>query len=575
MKKKNIAVLYNNIMSITTAVPIIDTNLQHESVFTVSPLNSNFTPFVALSHSQNSSVISIIPPSPSIFMSPCILLKQRVTIDFTGTTTGLNLLEAGYTALRGFSLSSIQQSVSLSMQNQNYSFLANELVHPLMEYQKLAGENTVAAYYRDSHSRYRDGVLSINNPLATYSDAVGSEFLQRGAYPLVSITNGATTAQLVYDIYEPMLIPPLQMTTNSLGFSNLTTSVTLNIQYVNNLSYIVSHANTNATFSNITVTLSTPTAFVKFASPHDGYVPRPLKYDNHVITPYSTPYGSSVSAGASFTMASQNIMFQSMPESILIFARRQNADRTYLTTDTYCSPDNISITFNNVSGILSTASKADLFNVCVSNGLQRSWAEFNGVVTNSAMAKVGLSGAVLRLKMGKDIPIGNHYVGESGSFNFQLSSATFTNVNQSDAVTPVLYVVAMYKSTIQIDTTGAVSSTIDQPIPSDNYVPYETLHQNGAGFFSDAIRTVGKALPGINKFLRDNKVISGVSGLVSSIPSPVSGVANTISSIANQLGYGGMQVGGMQVGGMGLSQEEIKRRAELLGDRSKKSHKKR
>ncbi len=80
-----------------------------------------------------------------------------------------------------------------------------------------------------------------------------------------------------------------------------------------------------------------------------------------------------------------------IPNKLLVFVRRLQADRTYLTTDTYARIDQLQITVNNQSQLLSGASTFDLYNIAAKNGLDMTWNGYN------------TCGAPLYIKFGEDI----------------------------------------------------------------------------------------------------------------------------------------------------------------------------
>ena len=67
---------------------------------------------------------------------------------------------------------------------------------------------------------------------------------------------------------------------------------------------------------------------------------------------------------------------------------------------------------------------------------------------------------------------------------------------------------------------------------SQDYVPYSKVMKHYGGSFSDFVSKVVSFVRPIVSFLRDNKIISTVSGL---IPHPI---AQTISQVSGKMGFG-------------------------------------
>jgi hypothetical protein len=122
--------------------------------------------------------------------------------------------------------------------------------------------------------------------------------------------------------------------------------------------------------------------------------------------------GQSVAAGAtSNSISSQTITLPCIPDLIIIYAK----PKSYAATDGdyYLPITNISVNFDNFSGLLSSLTPAELFNICSTNGLELDYNAWQGqalqstrVSTTSASTEnqfVGLVGGFLVLKPSRDI----------------------------------------------------------------------------------------------------------------------------------------------------------------------------
>lgn len=519
-------------MSLTTVCPNIDPNLQHKDVFLVSPSNFTVRRWVSTSYSSSSTTFSMPPPSTSVFIDRCLFLALPVTITYTGTTSGSALLQQGYDALRAYPISSIINNCNLVLNNVTFSFQTSDYVPYLARFWKQSHMSAFPSYL-DTYQNYLDGVGDMNNPLGPFSNNV-KDVQPRGGYPML-VVNGATSATMSGTIYEPVFMPPLhQNTGEGLGFSGMKT-MDLTINYSSNLSRVVSHAPSLATFSGITVTLGQPTIDVLYSSPPQGVVrSHTLSYIADDLNRFITPVGQPLAPNATFQMTSTNIQLNCVPKWLVVFARESNTNLTYASTDTALNIQAVSINFDNLSGQLASATEFDLWRLSIANGLQMSWADWHGVTTNqSTGAEVGTAGSFLKLFFGKDITLNTgSYVGKVGAFNLQLN-ITVKNVNQTATIqAPQLYIITSSNQKIEISPDGQITQTLGVQLPtSDNYMPFGAATKFYGGSFMDWVWK-------INKFLRDTKAISGIAR---AIPHPI---AQTISGIADTLGYGEGGYGG-------------------------------
>lgn len=537
-------------MSIITQLPVIDTNLQNKHIKVIGALETNFRPWVSTSYSNNASTFNCPPPSPQTFFDRCIYLRQPMVITYAGTTTGSALLQSGYDALRQLPIHSILNNIQMTYNNQTFSTTPYQWIHALEEYHKQVGNKNLSPEFSDKFQNYVDGILANNNPLGVFTDSVGNINL-RGAFPSV-IVNGATASTITCDVIEAIRIPPCLVDEDcAMGFSNCT-SLTFNFTYIPTLSRVVSHAASLATFSSVSVALSQPTLYFRYYTQGDGFVSRPLSYSHQLITPYVTA-GTTLAANASATLTSTNIMFQAVPSHLYVFVREADANQTYATSDTYCNINAMTITFNNKTGILSTATEQELYELAKNHGYKKQWEDWHGIVQSSTLGTViGTSGSVLRLDFGDDIPLNGLQVGENGTFNLQMN-VTVKNVNQTTSMTtPTLFIVAVTPATFSVDVGGNCLVNIGGgDFTNAQYVDYHSVKKHLGGSFKDII---GK----VNKFLKDTKAISSIANLVSMVPHPgVSGVASTVGTLAKQLGYGNPQIAGMHVAGQRVSRTSL------------------
>lgn len=519
-------------MAVVSAVcPVIDEHLQHVDVKLTSGSAVSVRQWISTSYSNSQASFSMPPPSTSVFIDRCFIKATPAVITVTGTTGGSAMLQGGYDCLRGFPIASITNSDQLTINNQTFVIQTSELVPYMARYWKQSKFSSFPSML-DNYQVYADGVAAINNPLGQFFNYVGgSDNQPRGMYPCV-IVNGATSSTITVTVYEPVWIPLLHREFGmGLGLTNVRTC-DLVTNYSSNLARIFSHALSSATISSVSVALGQPTVYQLYTTPPIGHVPRPMSYGSEDLNRFITSYGSAVTSNSQVTIASTNIQLNAIPKWILVFCREANANLTYASTDTAMRIDNVSINFNNVSGILSSASTHDLWKIGASNGLQSTWTDYYGVTSNLA-TKVGTSGSFLKLMFGKDITLAaDEFPGRIGAYNLQMN-VTVTNVNQSASIAnPVLYIITSTPQKVIIHEGGQVESLLGVSGEEGEYVSYVDAMKHYGGSFGDFIRKVASFVKPIVSVLRDTKLISSAA---SQIPHPV---AQQVGQVAAKLGFG-------------------------------------
>ena len=401
--------------------------------------NSNtFQTFNAqASGGTNQIQFNVQVPSLSTIVSRHFLCQStfRITLNIAGGVT------AGYWAanevlydygvsnsLGVFPLNALVTTMMSNLNNATVSVNSREVLAGLLKlcnYEDLARYNSMTPSLVDSfYQKYVDGLGSNNNTLANYS--VGSyakEFQPRGAYPvslleidgtpingLKVVASDAGTApfasfMIEFNVTEPLMFLSPFISGNSnnqagfLGLNNLT--LTLNLGTADRAISNSSYADLNGQQGKITKTISS----VSLDSYSDAKLmlnfltPPPMLYDKiesknivnyNQYTSYNYSINSPFNAGTNMTYSFNNVQLNQVPNKILIFARPQNMDS--YTSNFFYVIKSLSINFSNKSGLLSSASPIQLYDMSVRNGLQMSYYEYSGsgVSNNSA----GLSGVV-------------------------------------------------------------------------------------------------------------------------------------------------------------------------------------
>jgi hypothetical protein len=127
------------------------------------------------------------------------------------------------------------------------------------------------------------------------------------------------------------------------------------------------------------------------------------------------------------TLTSQAIQLSQIPDLIFIVARYPMAQQDWDYTSSFLSIQNISVNFNNSSGLLASATQQDLYNISFRNGSAQSYSEFSGVAytPNNATGigkAIPTSGSLLVLNPVYEFGLPPYLSGSSlGQYQFQFN----------------------------------------------------------------------------------------------------------------------------------------------------------
>jgi hypothetical protein len=147
---------------------------------------------------------------------------------------------------------------------------------------------------------------------------------------------------------------------------------------------------------------------------------------------YITPSSNlaPIAAGAAYSLTSQNIQLNSVPDLFIICVRQQMSTQSWYNTSGFLAQNQISISFNNKSGILASANQQQLFNLSSKNGSCQTWQEFSGGYYGNSIAGSGVVipsiGSLLVLNPSLDFGLEDSLSASSlGQFNFMITISGF------------------------------------------------------------------------------------------------------------------------------------------------------
>lgn len=502
------------------------------------------TSFPALSQSTSQHTYQIQVPSENVFLDKAIDWTSTVFLKLTvapdTVTAGDPVLILGEdAALAPFPLHQLVSTMSATINDTTVSVNTSDVLPQLLRMADSAKNRQLRTCptYLDTYRTYNDAVGATNNPLAGYAYATTNN-PPNGAYWNIDFTNAAgvsiappvQTAALTYTVHlkftstEKLILSPFvfndvnENETGLFGLQNI--QITMNLlqpSLTNTAGRVLRHQDSRVSITDIEYN-TTPVngAFQSsavnalFLSPSLSLPRFSLSRVNYMEFPrYTQNVSGTIQSGDTISGAqSQTITLPCIPDLIIIKA----IPTSYASTDgDWNLPiTNISVNFDNFSGLLSSFTPEELFNLSCANGLDMTWNEWSGQALSGNGDKqfIGTVGGFLVLKPSRDITLQTGQAPSNvGNYTFQFNYSVY---NPSDnAVTNWNLVVITANSGFFESVKGSsrvvkgVLSTADV-IAADEKGPLTRSEVNryvgGApsGLFKALSTGIQKALPLIN-----------------------------------------------------------------------------
>lgn len=591
------------------------TIINNQRVYSILKAGKRTTlkPWTSTSVSSANINFQTPPPSSQIIVDRKITLTLPMRITFQATVApGFRVFNKNYDAPRAFPIHSMIDTLQLTINNCGITQNMGEIIHALLRFnadRKLfAKDYSMTPSALDSSQSYGDLIGTVHNPLSMYGDSNYDDVSNRGGFSgfkLVSNPLNATNAPVVLTgvvdmiCTEQIMLSPLYWGgENGSGFANVT-SMDWVFNFINQgaANRAWSHYNDAAVsvitgssvqFNNLTnfsFDINQPYLNITYITPDDmtQINPQvPITYPFFSVDKYVTDTNNSLTAGASTILQSNNIQLSSIPRRIYIYARPSNAYyySTPSATDCYFAIKNLSIQFENYTGLFANATPYQLYEMTRKNHCNLSWSEWSGQGLypvggsswNENSSQFAGPGSIVCVEFASDIGLDNDEapgLGQ-GTYNLQLS-VNIKNVNSSGEWNNVpisLYVIVVLEGSFTITNAGsaltqtAIISTRDvldsKQNPIYNYLDVQEV--NGGNFLSglkDFGQKAYKGLSRANQYLKDNKVISRASNALSYVPGTVGDVARDVNAISSKFGYG---CGGVVLGGKKMTKKQLQNR---------------
>ena len=478
---------------------------------------------------------TINPPSTSTIVDRNIKCRAyfEVSVD-QPLQLGLN------DALRQFPIASIMDVLTVQINGETISDNMADKIHAMLCYGNDAetrrGDTSTSPSMPDNYQEYSDYSVygSGKNSLSNYGEQSIEE--GRGGFPVEVLS--PTSFRVV--VTEPLFLSPfltgLHMADE--GFVNIN-QMNINMRWKQNISQILSHSSLGNAITSVSVSMyQAPEILTTFITP-DLTQPIPqLQILPYTKTQEYIKQMSSLSAGGAVNVVSDSIKLSQVPRKLYLFCRHQRATSDYSTADSFLSLENLSILWNNQSGLLSSATPQDLYRISKGNGLNLTWSQFSK-----------FRGSVFCAEFGKDIGLlDTEAPGCQGQYTIQVQ-ATFKN-QSSSAFVGEFYMVVQNEGTFSISENFARASlgNLNQQMvmmakqsPELHHLTYSQLQ--GGGFFSGLKNIVNKISRGVQS-IAESPITQTLVGTLAPEFAPALGMVGKVAGATRGLTGGGGVTGG-------------------------------
>lgn len=423
----------------------------------------NITPSVnnAISKSNSSITFNIQTPSEATVLSRRVMIKTKIAFTVSGTIAvgKTRLVDIGNdSALGPFPFQSLCNTIQMTVNNNTVTQNQRDVMFALMRFgdaREMYRYNTSTPTAYDQYWNYADAELANNNPNGAWNNVSPDPSYQpRGAFRLeridgnsAGVAGDAKTVQITVEVIEPLMLSPLiwcDPQSNNQGFYGIQVlNLVFNIGSTNRL-FRSSNAGLTVALGNV---VSGGEAFLDTQLLIQYYTRQPSDLvPARNVVPYAEypryltnvsgiiPAGTTTTDGSDYRLApgafptieSNSISLNQIPDKILIFVRKRLANQTASDSDSFFPIKRLRVNFNNKAGLLTSATRWDLWRMSVESGSNQTWAEFSGSavkrVANQPLLEIPTCGSVLALSMGKHIELDDVFApGSIGQFQLQFS----------------------------------------------------------------------------------------------------------------------------------------------------------
>jgi len=448
-------------------------------------------PFAANNASSSSLTFNINVPSNNVFIdrdmtiTATVLMAVDVSIDAsaqgavfpTSPADSWNqILKFGTNcSLPAFPLQSLMNTLSVTINNATVTTNMKDTLYELLRLTNMKKNHLqrTTPTMLDKYADYNQSNELDNNPIHGFGKALESDNVPNGAYSNVQFcdANGNAVTEQTYAL--PKAAPASKKLQKTIYYKyTVTEKLVLSpfifseenddevgLYGINNIQIIANMGDASrnlriwnnssvTTFSNVRFNGQNPfnkpmvnavfrTPSLSIPLPEQSIVPfletpRYVSANNNITIP----------AGGSQRLQMSGITLTQIPDMLLIYVKPQQMPSNY--GDFYLPIQDITMMFDNRSGLLSSMTREQLFEISVKNGLNMDYNQFLGsAYVDNSYKKVPLVGGFLVLRPGVDFSLTSGSAsGLGGNYNLQFS-VNVKNQLGVDVVNPSLYCVAV------------------------------------------------------------------------------------------------------------------------------------
>lgn len=547
----------------------------------------NITPgsqFNAVSEGVSNHVYNIQVPSEQTIIDRRVLWRSTATDQITvvagpNCPTNYNIFDYGQNAaLAPFPLHQHCSTMTATINNNSTTINMNDFLPVILrqlDRKELARYNGYTPNAYDTVKYYQSVVGTNASVLNGWNASTDNDLNPRGSWVLdsVQLISGSFTTpavapaagtplavfKITYTCTEPLLLSPFLFgnpKSNSqgiYGIQNLNFQFQMQpscrtVRFAPPLSQVA--GTLNQPTINYTVAPSAFTAsslIFTFLTPHPSdLLPAKNCVPYYQLSRYTTgslaqlPAGTGPTTPGVATFTSQSLQLNQIPDKLMIWVRKQLGTQQATDADFFIPISKIRINFNNQSGILSSATKNELFTISVNNKSNQSWFEYDGKasVRNAAVPGVGgtsiqTSGSLMILEFGTDIQLTETFyaAGSLGNFFLQIQvdvenyddigynrSGVADNDQQLELVVATMEsgVYCLERGTSAVYTGILTKQDVLDTTSQDAYTGADVDRLVGGGFLDSLKSVLPKALPVAKSLLgaMDNPYAKGASSVL-------------------------------------------------------------
>ncbi len=486
--------------------------------------NNTHQSYEAVSKSASSLVFNVQCPSESVVVDREILMEVK---DFTFRVTKSGIADGTQNvfdfskqdALGPFPLNFSFNTLTSQINNSSVTMNSKDILPFLVRMNDADRLYKYHAYTPvlpdQEYLKYSDAQDRDNNPLADGSKAGHNAIKPRGSFVIKSITYAGSTATdtptapasggphnitatIVCDITEPVMLSPYIFGAPDYNCGGFVGINTLNL--VGNLDS-KPHRVFRCSEAGVGANVTSDWGLASDSNPFRGSARLLVNYlstqstqliPSRQVLPYMDfprylSTGSAMNGGTSATVRSQNIQLNQIPDKFILAVRKKMTDQSNTDSDSFFPIEKVTVSLNNQSGLLSSASPQHLWKMSQEAGSTQTWSEFSGEVhIGSGSEKIPTTGSMLVLSPAQHLSLSAMLSsGSIGQFSVQFD-VTVKNPYGVE-LTPELCLVCV-NSGIMVNAAGStavytgiltkelvVSTQTEQEIPPLERPEYERM----------------------------------------------------------------------------------------------------